>query len=469
MKARSEQGVALVFVLIMLSVMTMIGLGITGIGMVALTVTTNAGETASALAIADAGISHAKKLILWQEWGSLDVFLQNGAGTACDGDELADPPATAPPGYPAAAADFIPQAGRAFGGGTYQVFVCDDDTTDVDPLTGLVNAVPNADVNKRIILRSIGIGANGATATVEQVLRAEDVPAVIVNGNVLATGNPNFMGAAGAIHSNGDMNIAGNPCAQQYFSSVGGLTQSGGSSGGGAACTAANLDTRPDSPPMNVPVLAPDAYKAQTTYWLENNGSCFNGLTGLAIPCPLGWTFNAATVTWSGGSTMAPGSYWVNGNVVTGGSPGSAAPLPLSILARGWIDIGGSPTTTPALSVTGIGPNPVGISALAGTDLVLRGNSSGFSGTYYAAHQVDVTGSSTINGQVIALNQADVPYPNPGGTNLVQLNAAGQMVFSGSPTINFAGMGMQSLRPGRWRECRTGADPTNPCGVLFGS
>ena len=100
-----EQGVALIFVLIMLAVMTMIGLGITGLGMVATTVTVNASETAGAVAIADAGIAHARRLIMWQEWPSLNLFLQGGAGVACDGDELAAAPATPlPAGFPAQAA-----------------------------------------------------------------------------------------------------------------------------------------------------------------------------------------------------------------------------------------------------------------------------------------------------------------------------------------------------------------------------
>lgn len=470
---RNERGVALVFMLIMLGVMTMLGLGITGIGMMATTVTANAGETANAVAIADAGMAHARRLIMWTEWPTLNPFLQSGAGTACDGDELANAPAMAlPAGYPAAAGDFIPQAGRAFGGGSYQVFVCDDHVTDVDPVTGVLDVDPNSDVNRRILVRSIGVGANGATATVEQVFGSQDVPAVIVNGSVLATGNPQFMGAAGAAHANGDLAIAGNPCAQQFFSAVGSVPVSGGSAGGGASCTAAGLETLPDSPPLNVPVVSADTYQSQATYWLQSNGTATNPATGAPMAVPVGWTFSAATTTWSSNSNIPGGTYWINGNVVMGGSPGSAAaPLPLTVLARGYVDVGGSPATVPALSVTNLGANPVGVAIVAGTDLRLAGNSTqSFNGLYYAAHQLDVSGSPTVNGQIVALNQADTQYPaaGPASNNLVQLNAAGQMVFSGSPTINFAGGGLQSLRALQWRECRTGANPADPCGPLYG-
>lgn len=470
---RNERGVALVVVLIMLSVMTVVGLGITSMGMTATTVTVNARETAGALAIADAGMAHAKRLLLWQEWTTLNPFLQNVNGVACDGDELSAPPALPlPVGYPAAAADFIPAAGLAFGGGSYQVFVCDDTVTDVDPTTGNLNMDANVDVNRRILVRSIGTGANGATATVEQVFASADVPAVIVNGNILATGNPRFMGAAGAIHANGTLEIAGNPCAQQYYSSVGSVTQSGGSAGGGAGCSPAQLDSRPDSQPQNVPTINADMYKAQADYWLEDNGNVYNGQTGALIGGLVGWTFNNAKKEWTSNSNILQGTYWVNGNVTMGGSPSlGVLPLPLTILAKGYVDIGGSPFTTPDLMATGLGTNPVGISVVAGTDLRMAGSSTQvFSGFYHAGHQMNISGSPTINGQMVALNTADTVYPAgaPATTNIVQLNANGQMVFTGSPTINFAGNGIQALAAQQWRECRTSNDPTNPCGALFG-
>lgn len=466
-----EQGVALVFVLIMLSVMTMIGLGITGIGMVATTVTVNAGETAGALAIADAGIAHARRLIMWQEWPSPNVFLQNVGGVACDGDELSAVPPGAPAGYPSLAADLIPQAGVAFGGGTYQVFVCDDHVTDVDPTTFALDVDPNTDVNRRIIVRSIGTGANGATATVEQIFGSGDIPAVLINGNVLAQGNTSFTGAGGAVHGNGNVAVAGNTCAG-YYSAVGGTTVTGGSV---SSCSGGPVDLRPDSPPINMPDLQPGTYKLQATIWLENNNTCFthDPLTDVTAPmscAALGWSYHAGSSTWTGGSSILAGSYWINGNVDLTGSPGSpSAPLFLTILAEGWVDISGSPDTTPALSVAGLGPTNVGISVIAGTDIKMRGTATQVGGAlYYARHQVDLAGTPEINGQLMAFNQADTAFPVGTGTNLVQLNAAGQMVITGNANVNFAGNGAQSMRALSWRECRAGAGGGDPCGPLWG-
>ena len=471
LRAAGEQGIALVFVLIMLAVMTMIGLGITSIGMVATTVTVNSGETAGAIAIADAGLAHARRLILWQEWPSINSLLQNGAGVACSGDELATAPAGAPAGFPVAAADLIPAAGRAFGGGTYQVFVCDDHATDTNPATGVLDVNPNSDVNRRIIVRSVGTSATGATATVEHIYGSVDLPAVIVNGNVIATGNPNIMGAAGALHGNGTLEVAGNACAQQYFSAGSTVTISGNSVGGGATCTGAGLQTLSDSPPLNVPVLTADIYKNQADYWLNSNGTCYTVALNINVLCgTLGWSWNAGSSTWSDDPIVAAGTYWVDGNVDMNGNHGSALlAWPLTILAKGHVSVSGSPRTQPDLFVAGLGNNNVGLSIVAGTDIRLVGNTLQLvDSVYYAGHQIDVTGSPSISGQVIALNQADTAYPAAGGTNLIPLGNDGRMNFSGSPTITFNGNGMQSLRVLNWRECRTSDNAADPCGTLYG-
>jgi hypothetical protein len=210
----------------------------------------------------------------------------------------------------------------------------------------------------------------------------------------------------------------------------------------------------------------PTTYKPQATYWLENNGTIYNNATGAFVASLPGWTWSNALKRWTSGSTIPQGTYWVNANIVVGGSPGSAGtPLPLSLLSTVSIDVAGSPRTVPALTVTNLGPAPTGISAIAATDLKLAGSSTQtFTGVYYAGHQIDVAGSPTVNGQILARNLADTAYA-PGTYNLVPL-VAGVMVITGSPTVTFNGLGIAGTGAGRWRECRTTVDPTNPCGNL---
>ena len=128
MAARSERGVWIVFTLLSLAMVTVLGLGLTSVAMSTVAQAVAESETTEALAIADAGIEHGKQLVLWQDWQSLNVFLQRGNATGCNYDELSGTPINIPlpAGYPTTAANFIPATGRAFGQGRYYVELCDN-------------------------------------------------------------------------------------------------------------------------------------------------------------------------------------------------------------------------------------------------------------------------------------------------------------------------------------------------------
>jgi len=157
----------------------------------------------------------------------------------------------------------------------------------------------------------------------------------------------------------------------------------------------------------------------------------------------------------------------------------------MTILAEGWVDVAGGAKMTarlgaaPGLAVKGIGP----ITIITGRDLQLSGNPSGvansYYGLFYTRHQVEITGTPTIRGQVVALNEADTAWPtvapiaqvNP--SNLVPLDA-GFMKISGTPDIAYDGDGLQGVTGRFWRECRFNPgnlNPMNPedaCGPLWG-
>ena len=61
--------------------------------------------------------------------------------------------------------------------------------------------------------------------------------------------------------------------------------------------------------------------------------------------------------------------------------------------------------------------------------------------------------------------EGDLPYPNPGGQNPVQLNAGGFVDVGGTPIITYnGGNGLAAARKVAWRECR-GANPVSLCGA----
>ena len=474
MRLRQERGSALIFVLLGLSVLTVLGVGITGLGMASLANAKTERETTEVLAIADAGISHAKKLILWQEWNSFDQFLQNGADpVACGGDELSvQPSAPLPTGYPSNAVDFIPLAGKAYGAGQYVVIVCDDHSTDIDPTTGVLDSNASHDANKRIYVRSTGTAPGGASATIEVVIGAADVPAVIVDGDLDIKGNPTATGGGGSFHANGGLTLTGNPCASQYFSSVNNVNN-GSNAEGGATCTTTAADVRPNSEPINLPIILPSDYKSLANFWLRSDGVILQNVSGtwtaVSATGPLAllanWSpqFGGQNYEWRATGDVPPGTYYSDANINITGNMGSSGVATVTFITEGWFAIGGNPSLTPALTVPFRGP----IAVIAGTDIALGSSfSNAASGLFYALHQINVAGGPTINGQLVAANRADTPYPTTSGqvNNPVKLNGT-RMEITGNPTITFNGNGLVSARMQSWRECRDGSAPSNPCGT----
>ena len=512
-RPRSERGAALIFALLGLVTLTVLGMGLTSLGMMAATMASNERDTQEALALADAGLAQAKKMILFQEWPWDDMtpLLTNGNGAACDGDELAQAPPGAPAGYPTLFIQAAAAGGQSVGTGNYRVYVCDDSVTDVDDDTGVLDMNANVDVNKRILVRSVGTTRSGATATVEQVFESGEMPALLVNGNLSVRGDVNVTGAAGIIHANGQMDIVGNSvCAQQYFSSTETIT--GGIPEGGEGCDE-DGELRPGSAPVNIRVMAPLDFKSRAQYWLSTQTVAGGGGGGanvvgvayqnlnydpnaitapnwqvMATP-PATWSFSRNNFTWgtNGGNTLIQTVYYFDTNVTLGGNVQNAAggPAQMTILAEGWVNVQGGAKMTamlgapPGLALSGIGP----VTIVTARDLEMSGNTGGVANTYYglfyARHQVQITGSPTIRGQVIALNEADTmwptvaPIPQVNPSNLVPLDN-GFMKIAGTPDIEYDGAGLAGVTGRFWRECRfnpANVNPLNPedaCGPLWG-
>ena len=514
-----ERGASLIFALLGLAVLTILGLGLTSIGMVATKTTTNERDTAEAIALADAGIAHARKMISYQEWpwDTMTNFLNAGDGIACTGDELIAEPPGAPNPYPDLFIAPAAAGGNTVGNGSYRVYVCDDHLTDVNPQTGVLDNNPNADVNRRIIVRAVGITDTGATAQVEQIYGSDSVPALLVNGNLSIRGDSRVSGSAGVIHSNGAMDIVGNSvCAEQLFSSTQQIT--GGIPEGGANCDQ-DGETRPGAAPRNVRVIAPSDYKDRAKYWFSTvivpagggGGGGGNGGGGggggnqlapriyqntnynpaggtqpawtvMAAPPP-GWAwnnFNANGYRWSVNNSVEETVYYFDTHLSLGGNVGNgAAPLSVTFLVEGSVSVQGGAKITGRLSIPRIGA----IAIVSGQDLDMAGNAGStavtYTGLFYARHQIELSGTPYIEGQVIALNAADTFFPTPPPVNNVNTSnpvplVNGYMRVSGNPHIRFNGGGLENVSPVTWRECRLdavgapGGFAGDTCGSLSG-
>jgi len=448
--------------------LTALGLAVTTLGILGNTLSTNQKEMKEALFFADSGIAHAKSILLSGAAVELNSYLQAGNGVACDGDEL-----SAPPPSPLTGGDAITSTasgGHPFGPGRYEIQICDDhaiESATTEP-PDLPDTDPNNDANGTIRVIATGFGQNGAAATIEILMSSSALPGIVVDGNLRLNGDPIVLGEGGIVHANGDLELAGVPCTEQYVSAVGSVTEGGMTGAGCATPPFMGWDSPPDERSgevyIYIPPLEPGNYRVDADYILNVDGSVETQV-GVVLKSPGpgnwgNWDWDPGNQIWTAGDPIPAGTYYSEGNIKVSGNPGiPGSPLPLTLIAEGWIDISGNPEMIPALTLAG-----AAYSAIAGTDLKIGGNPvNGFRGAFYAKDQFDISGNPILAGQVIAGNQGDLPFPNPAGINLVELKAGGIMEISGNPTIVNSEVDavLFSAQSG-WRECR-GSDPLNPC------
>jgi hypothetical protein len=465
MRRNGERGQALIVAILALLVLTLLGLALTSMSMVSMTVSINDREAGEAFYAADSGVAHAVAILESQAWTDFDPALQRGDGRGCTGDELA--PLPSPPPELAPAAELIPAGGRAFPpAGRYEVRVCDDDSLErsIQRPPGLPDSDPDHDANARVLIRSTGMGGNGASATVEALLMRVELAGLLVDGNLRLNGNTSVMGAGGSVHANGSLELLGTPCAQQYFSATGGVSGAGSALGGGG-CSAAGADVRPNQEEVAVPMLAPASLRQRAAYILGADGQ-IRDPAGAPVALA-GWSWDSGAKRWSGGPDIPGGAYYVEGNVEISGNPGNvapaSAPLPLTLIAEGSVDFTGAPRIVPALM------SFPAYAVVAGADVRLAGNpGASYTGLFYARDQIDFTGNPTLVGQVIAKDAGDQGFPavpaDPAQNNLVR-RQDGAIALGGNARIFYDGAGgLAGVAITGWRECR-GPDPDDPCGL----
>ena len=298
---RSEKGVALIIVLLLLAVMAGLTTGLTLNGQTEISMAHNETYYAGARSAAEGGLNRAIEQIFGDTTTNLlatKTIPNIGNGPIALNNEY-----------------------------SYSFQLLDDD----DPL--LYNGValtldqrtamgagqtpptpedgnPNNDTNFRMILRATATGPRGTTVTVARILSRFPVPAmptvttinpaILVNGHLEATGNMTVGGSQGNVHANG--NITGGGSANI----TGNLTATGS--------IAAGLD--PDGlkaggmSPIPVPEVKASDYIGLATHKLTSTGAMQVKVGGAwvacsgkgATECPVGWSFSAGA--WSASGSM---------------------------------------------------------------------------------------------------------------------------------------------------------------------
>lgn len=441
--ARSEKGVALIIVLLLLAVMAGLTTGLTLNGQTEIAMAHNETYYAGARAAAEAGMNRATEQILGNITDNLIVTKQvpvilNGPFDLTD--------------------EY-----------SYSFEILDDD----DPalyggvaLTGpgvgtqltamSENGDPDDDDNFRMVLRCTATGPRGTTVTIARILETVAIPdlpttttinpAILVNGNLALDGNSLVVnGTKGNVHSNGD--ITGGPATgiTGDVTATGEVDPSidpGGLAAGGM-------------PPVPVPEIKAADYLGLANYKLTStgviqvlSGGIFVNCTGkAALECPTGWTWTAATGTWSASGAMpaapAPNkaTYYAESNVELHGTGKSAGFTEISIIAEGNLKVTGNGKFKPG--------NDSKVQFVTNGDFELGGTADAddpidMDGQIMVREQMHIYGNSEFQGRVMVENRdhasnvynaATNPNGNRGGDQLADNNLSGNMTVGYNGTL----------------------------------
>jgi type II secretory pathway pseudopilin PulG/cytoskeletal protein CcmA (bactofilin family) len=404
---RSEKGIALIVVLLLLGVMAALTSGLALNGQTEVQMSANETYYAGARAAAEAGMNRAVTQIIGNT--TVDLMTTRTVPTIGNG------PFTLNSQY------------------TYRYELLDDDDPSLYPnLTAAQlnaalaqmgeNGNPNVDNNTRMIVRAIGTGPKSSTVTVSRVLSSIAIPslpttrtvisnpALLVNGNVTLAGSSRIQGLRGNVHANGNVYGNGNPTVTGDITATGTVADSlhpGGLKAGNMPAIAV-----PEIKASDYRNLADFVLKADGTIKLANGTTaCTSGGSGTTPPkCPTGWSFSGGT--WSSSGAMpSSATYYVEGNVAMKGT-GNSPVTSLSVIAEGSMTIEGNGKFRPE--------NGAGIQFVTNGDFTLLGtvdadDTTDFDGQIMVREQMKVQGNAEFQGRIMVENRPGASNACPAG------------------------------------------------------
>ncbi|UCF21203.1 MAG: hypothetical protein JSU87_07400 [Gemmatimonadota bacterium] len=412
---RDESGLALIAVLLAMALITVIGAGLTAVGIVELRASINHRSATQALLLADAGATHAQALLRGPlESLSYTEVLVGDDGSPDTGDD------GILMGFGLDLADQLPDTGVPLGDGRYFVQIVND--------PGDPSGVASIDDNHRFVAVCRGETADGGVAEVRVMLAAPGFPAITSNGPLLVEGTPDIQGPCGGIHSNDTLTINGGPTAHGPVTSSDTVIM---------LLDAVVYDENGDTvmptyePRIEVPDLDPSDYCYAADFELHDgwvvtiDPSDASRDSSLASGSGyLGWKWNAATNSYTlDANDAVEGTVCTDGSVKVTGNLGSAADtFYVSILAEGSVEMGGTPVVK--------ADHPEEFLILAEGDVKLSGNTAGttpyFGGTVYAGSQCRLLGTPILDGSLLCYDDDD-----PIGS----VDIADENKINGTPTI----------------------------------
>src|SRR5688572_9235787 len=456
---RSEKGMALVVVLLLMAVLSGLATGFAMNGQTESAMAVNEVYYAGARAAAEAGMNRAITTIRVDNTRNLlagpDLLLDAanpGAAVNADNGIVTNLLAGA-----------SPWAVDAAGTYRYTIRIFDDDDTELYDGVALTaaqlaamgepNGIDSEDQNDRFILRATGFGPSNTVVRLSRVLQStENVniipasfvnPAILVDGDLQLDGNLNLLGDFGSVHANGNLDIEGaSTTVEQDATSSGDFTahqnfDAGGKQGGGYGA-------------INVPTMNAIDKAGIADFILNDNGTITDAVTGLlcvgnCIPDMTAWTFadpdgllGPQMGTWTiSGSSAPEGTFFVEGHVSISGSPkgpGNVA-IPMTLISLGSIDVSGNPKLIPDAPPDAADPtdpgNPEQFLFITDGDLKLGGSpgldTTDVEGQIFVKEQMHMHGTPRFRGRIIVQNDAN---------NFTLVN---ETEIDGTPTITYDG------------------------------
>ena len=427
---RSERGVALVIVLLLMAVLSGLATGFAMNGQVEATMAHNEVYYAGARAAAEAGINRATAALRLEQdvnvLAGADGLVDTADADAAVNDDNGDLGFLLTGAAPYALGD-------PNGEYSYSVEVLDDDDPRLynnDPLEpeqlaaiGEPTGDPTTSENLRLVLRATGFGPSNTIVRVSRILLTTiDIdpastinPAILVDGDLLIDGNIDLDGLEGNVHANGDLTIDGNSASVSGDATASGNFEAndhftaGGVQGGGYAN-------------VNVPEVTASDFLDIADYILHSDGTATlaNG-TACGAPCSA-WSWDDGKWKITGNSAAA-GTFYAEASIEISGSPSLKGnqPLEMSLISEGSIKITGSPILTPDTTNNG-----ERIMFVTNGDLFIGGNLDAdipnpqVEGQIFIKEQLHMHGNPEFQGRIIVQNDAndfdDVTENSIGGT-----------------------------------------------------
>jgi cytoskeletal protein CcmA (bactofilin family) len=416
---RSEKGIALVIVLLLMAVLSGIATGFAMNGQVESAMAVNEQYYSGARAAAEAGLNRATAALRMEE----NVNLLAGQDGLVDNVNLAAA-ANADNGD----VDFMltgasPYALDANGRYSYAIEIFDDDDPalyggvglSADQLAAMNETAntPYTDVNTRLILRATGFGPSNTVVRVSRLILTTIIPipgttlnpAIIVDGDLNLDGNLNLQGDYGSVHANGNLNVDGASAqVEQDATASGEFTahqnfQAGGKQGGGYAS-------------INLPTVVAADHQAIADFILKADGTMTypdGSPCSSCFPNAGDWVHEDSQWKIKGNSAPTGYTFFVEGGVEISGSPkdGSNA-IKMTLLATGTIKVTGNPKMAPDNN-----NNPQQFQFITDGDLILGGNPglddpTEVEGQIYVKEQMHMLGTPTFQGRIVVQNDADI-------------------------------------------------------------